>query len=185
LLSRLNHDAVCASCANRRATSTATWLHGLAPVPADADRHRVGQLLKEYRVAHGLTQADLADRLGFDQSYVSKVESGGREIRDLDALRRIADVLVVAPADLGLSRDGIRNEDVVLDGDAMAAVAASQRGWRLVREHLNHAREQLGVRAAALYDGCSIEGSCGPLLVRSDWLLPEPVDFDQVRCGGP
>lgn len=133
----------------------------------------------EYRKAHGLTQVGLADRLGFDQSYVSKVESGRREIRDLDALRRIAEVLVIAPEDLGLSRSALPSESRALDPDG-GAVARSRQRWRLTREHLNHSREELGRAAAALYDGCSMEGSGGPLLVRSDWLFPEPVDFDQI-----
>jgi transcriptional regulator with XRE-family HTH domain len=136
----------------------------------------VGQLLREYRAAHRLTQAALADRLGFDQSYVSKVESGGREIRDLDSLRRIAEVLVVAPEDLGLSREAISKEPEGLE----PAIARSRREWRITREHLNRSRGELGRVAAALYAGCSIEGVRSPLLVRSGWMLPEPVDFDRI-----
>lgn len=37
-------------------------------------------LLKEWRVAEGLTQAALADRLGRPQSYVSKYETGERRL---------------------------------------------------------------------------------------------------------
>ena len=37
-------------------------------------------LLKEARVAENLTQADVADRLGLPQSYVSKYESGERRL---------------------------------------------------------------------------------------------------------
>jgi transcriptional regulator with XRE-family HTH domain len=37
-------------------------------------------LLKELRASKGLTQADLAARLGVPQSYVSKVETGERRM---------------------------------------------------------------------------------------------------------
>lgn len=37
-------------------------------------------LLKELRVRKRLTQADVAERLGFPQSYVSKVETGERRM---------------------------------------------------------------------------------------------------------
>jgi transcriptional regulator with XRE-family HTH domain len=135
--------------------------------------------LREYRATHGLTQAALGHRLGFDQSYISKVESGRSEIRDLDALRRIAEVLFVAPEDLGLARDDLPGDGPRLE-KVDGVVASSQRQWRTTRQHLNHSREDLGQRAARLYDGCSLGGSGGPLLIRADWLFAEPVDLDNI-----
>lgn len=41
---------------------------------------RLGQLLVEARLASGLTQAGLAERLHRPQSYVSKYESGERRL---------------------------------------------------------------------------------------------------------
>ncbi len=38
------------------------------------------QLLKEFRLGKNLTQKELADRLGFPQSYVSKYETGERRL---------------------------------------------------------------------------------------------------------
>lgn len=52
-------------------------------------RARLGQVLREYRAARGMTQEQLAVLLGFDQSYMSKVESGTREIRETEALWRL------------------------------------------------------------------------------------------------
>lgn len=40
----------------------------------------VGRVLRELRDARGLKQVDLAARLGRKQSFVSKVESGEREL---------------------------------------------------------------------------------------------------------
>jgi transcriptional regulator with XRE-family HTH domain len=177
-LSRFNREAVCASCAagGTVSTATATWLNRTRGPALPTSRGAVGQLLREYRAAHGLTQAALADRLGFDQSYISKVESGDREIRDLDALRRIAEVLVLAPEDLGLSRAEFDRRPEASD----AAIARSQRQWRLVREHLNHSRGSLGRAAAALYDDRHTDGSRSPLLLRGDWMFSAPVDFDDI-----
>jgi transcriptional regulator with XRE-family HTH domain len=156
-------------------TASSSWLHTRRR-GSTSDRRRVGELLREYRAAYGITQAALADRLGFDQSYVSKVESGSREIRDLDALRRIGEVLVVAPEDLGLSREELSREP---EGSE-PVIARSQREWRIAREHLNHSRGELGRVAASLYAGSSMEGHQSPLLVRSGWMLPEPLVFDRI-----
>ena len=176
-LDQSNHLAACASCGSR-GSAGARWLQPLGPGKARSADCRVGQLFREYRRTHGLTQAALGHRLGFDQSYVSKVESGRQDIRDRDALRRIAEVLVVAPEDLGLSRDELPSEGrlEIVGG----AVSSSQRQWRMIRAHLNHSRENLGHVAARLYNGCSIGRTGGPLLVRPDWLFPKPVDFDQI-----
>ncbi|MAT64252.1 MAG: transcriptional regulator [Gammaproteobacteria bacterium] len=42
------------------------------------------KLLREMRCRHGLTQTELAKRLGRPQSYVSKVESGERNLDFVD-----------------------------------------------------------------------------------------------------
>ena len=55
--------------------------------PWEQQRILLRKLLREQRVACGLTQAELAARLGKPQSFVSKIESGDRgldfvEVRD-------------------------------------------------------------------------------------------------------
>lgn len=42
------------------------------------------ELLREMRCHHGLTQAELAKRLGRPQSFVSKIESGERNLDFVD-----------------------------------------------------------------------------------------------------
>lgn len=54
-----------------------------------AERRLLRRLLREARVTAGLTQVELARRLGAPQSFVSKYESGERRI-DVLELRRIA-----------------------------------------------------------------------------------------------
>ena len=51
-------------------------------------------LLRQYRLKIGLTQVELADKLGESQSFVSKYESGEQRI-DLCELERICRYLEV------------------------------------------------------------------------------------------
>jgi len=55
-------------------------------------------LLRETRRAAGLTQIDLAERLGLSQSFVSKVERGDRrlDVIQLRTICRILDTTLVA-----------------------------------------------------------------------------------------
>ena len=51
-------------------------------------------LIREYREAGGLTQVELAERIGETQSYVSKVERGERRL-DLVQLRVFCEAMKV------------------------------------------------------------------------------------------
>ncbi|HMA47861.1 MAG TPA: helix-turn-helix transcriptional regulator [Frankiaceae bacterium] len=77
------------------------WLYAAAPQQA----RPVGEVLRTWRQAHGLTQRQLGRMVGFDQTYVSKVEAGQRVIRDVDTLRLLARTLGIAPEELGLACD--------------------------------------------------------------------------------
>ena len=57
------------------------------------DQHKVLiALLRDLRVEAGLTQAELAEKIGKDQTFVSKYESGERRL-DILELREICQVL--------------------------------------------------------------------------------------------
>lgn len=49
----------------------------------------LGQAIRHYRHQSGLTQAELADRVGLDRTYLSRLESGG----ETQQLRRILAIL--------------------------------------------------------------------------------------------
>lgn len=51
-------------------------------------------LLKEIRQEKGIRQVELAEKLGMPQSFVSKYESGDRELNILE-LRRICELLEI------------------------------------------------------------------------------------------
>jgi len=52
----------------------------MANKPWDEDREKLRLLLKELRKDAGLTQVELSDALGKPQSYVSKYETGERNL---------------------------------------------------------------------------------------------------------
>ena len=72
-------------------------------------RDRFGRELKRWRERAGLTQVQLAGRLGYDNTYLSKIESGDRLPR-IDLASRVDDVLCA--------------------GGALLATATSVLAWR-------------------------------------------------------
>ena len=58
-----------------------------------------GHFIREWRKHRGLTQEQLAERIGMDKSYLSKIESGKRRY-DQPFLEAAAVVLQCEPADL-------------------------------------------------------------------------------------
>ncbi len=60
------------------------------PAAARALRNRrLGPILRAYRTAVGLTQEQLAARLGYDKTYVSMIETGRRAVHDVQAPREL------------------------------------------------------------------------------------------------
>lgn len=60
---------------------------------------KLGQQLKTHRMSHGLSQIQLADRLGMSRVHLSRLESN-RNAPSLDTLIRIAAALEVPVAEL-------------------------------------------------------------------------------------
>src|SRR5260370_35954147 len=67
--------------------------------------HRLGEVLREYREVNHLSQAALGELLQVDQTYISMIERGRRQIRDVGFLLCVARLLGIPPADLGLSNE--------------------------------------------------------------------------------
>lgn len=68
--------------------------------PWDKRRLRLQQMLRDAREAAGLRQSELADRIGADQSFVSRYERGERrlDLVELEAIckacgRRLSDFI--------------------------------------------------------------------------------------------
>lgn len=70
----------------RRATSSETRTH----IEQDL---AMGQLIHDLRTAAGLTQRELASRMGTTQSVISRLEEGGGARNRIDTLARVATAL--------------------------------------------------------------------------------------------
>ena len=73
----------------RRAARSAVYR---AQQEKNAQFREVAWLLIKYRMDHGLTQQQLAERVGTSYSQISRIESGRHEA-SLSTLRRIAEAL--------------------------------------------------------------------------------------------
>src|ERR1700691_242848 len=108
--------------------------------PQPRDGSDAGVVLAEFMEQEGLTHAELADRLGVDRTYVSKILSGSRQIRDVGRLRPVARTIGVPPERFGLLPES--GETSV--GGQSHGLAPDVRGdvdtWRKVRQTLNHRR---------------------------------------------
>src|SRR6266566_2128951 len=61
--------------------------------PTDTDyKQKIGNLIRQNRIAKGLTQAQLASALGTSQSAVGRIEAGGQNL-SMEMLARISDIL--------------------------------------------------------------------------------------------
>jgi transcriptional regulator with XRE-family HTH domain len=74
------------------------------PAAAAALRSRqLGPIVRAYRRVQALTQEQLAQRLGYDKTYVSMIETGRRVVHDVPTRRHIAGVLGIPPHLLGVT----------------------------------------------------------------------------------
>jgi transcriptional regulator with XRE-family HTH domain len=129
----------------------------------------------------GLTQAQLADRLGVDRTYVSKILSGSRPIRDVGRLRQVARAIGVPPERFGLLPNPEETALTAGQGHVLARyVREDVDAWRRVRTALNHRRPQLTKAAVSLYGG--VERIAGtPLITSPGWMLTEPIDLGALK----
>ena len=100
------------------------------------EEKQIGLFIRDRRLALGLTQQQLADKLGITDKAVSKWERG-ISCPDITLLRRLADALAVSVSELlGGEREAAAVvpaavEDVVLDTVAYAETARRRNGgWR-------------------------------------------------------
>lgn len=56
--------------------------------------------MKKLRIEKGYTQKQLAERIGVDQSYISKIEKGKTKGLTMDKFLKLADALQVTPCKL-------------------------------------------------------------------------------------
>jgi transcriptional regulator with XRE-family HTH domain len=144
------------------------------------DSSAVGVVLAAFMRDRGLTQAQLADKLGLDRTYVSKILSGSRQLRDVGRLRQVAHTIGVPPERFGLLPE---QEETVFTPEQDRVLARVVRedvdAWRKVRMTLNYRRSQLTKVAASLYDGVELISGT-PLMTAPGWMPTEPVNLGEL-----
>ena len=145
------------------------------------DGSNVGVVLAAFMEQQGLTQAQLADLLGVDRTYVSKVLSGSRQISDVGRLRQVARTVGVPPERFGLLPDPGETGVSAGQGHILAReVREDVDAWRKVRMALNHRRPQLTKAAVSLHGG--VERIAGtPLITSPGWMPAEPTDLGALK----
>jgi transcriptional regulator with XRE-family HTH domain len=61
---------------------------------------RLGTVLKKLRIAKGLTQEQLGNKVGVSDAYITMLETGARKNPSLDLLERLAKALKVKVGEL-------------------------------------------------------------------------------------
>nr|MDQ2876154.1 helix-turn-helix domain-containing protein [Actinomycetota bacterium] len=94
--------------------------HGAGPALQSRD---LGAILRAFRAAHGLSQEQLAARLGYDKTYISMIETGRRAVHDVASRRQIARALPIPAHLLGVTDP--------LDADFTTMIAFAESVIRL------------------------------------------------------
>ncbi|HYU76157.1 MAG TPA: helix-turn-helix domain-containing protein [Ktedonobacteraceae bacterium] len=103
----------------------------------------VGQVLKEYRKAHSISQEQLAADLNMEPRKLRAYENGERALNNINELRRISDLLAIEPERLGIAasislpRTPEEIEDVIKHVWNLVEESRLQEA-RVTIEHLMH-----------------------------------------------
>lgn len=82
VLSRYNDTARCSRCAGGALSASGAELWDLPEVRQSLRAWDVGAIVRQYRTHTGATQGSVASLVGIDQSEVSRLEQGRKQIRD-------------------------------------------------------------------------------------------------------
>lgn len=158
------------------------WLSPRAGAEVELNTDLLADVLREYRKSNGLNQSDLAQLLSMDQSYISKIETGQREVRDVQMLLWISQQLGVKPGQLGLSNELLRPVSSpgtsTLVGEA-DPVDASQQAWCRTRRRLNRSRGDLARTASGLYAENVRIGEL-PFMAAANWMPAVPLPLEAI-----
>lgn len=112
----------------------------------------VGEMIKEARLAKGMTQEDLADKVGVKKSAVAKWENGRVSEIKRSNLKKLSDALGLPPTkllgDIEADPVGVAQElaDIYLNPDLREMISAFQRlnsdKQAQVREYIRFLLEQ-------------------------------------------
>jgi transcriptional regulator with XRE-family HTH domain len=145
------------------------------------DGSDAGVVLAAFMEEQGLTQAQLADLLGVDRTYISKVLSGRRQIRDVGRLRQVARTIGFPPERFGLLPEPGESGCAAGPGHVLARdVREDVDEWRKVRMALNHRRPQLTRAALSVYGEVGrIAGA--PMITAPGWMPDQPMELGALE----
>lgn len=92
---------------------------------------RLGNTVRALRKAHGLTQRDVAARIGMHFSNYSKVEAGQRAL-SLEAVATLSEMFAVSIDDIVSGRAAVAGDPDAIPADADAASADAIARARLI-----------------------------------------------------
>nr|BFE56449.1 hypothetical protein GCM10020063_009750 [Dactylosporangium thailandense] len=90
----------------RPVPASALWLWTSDNAQAALSTGNLGIIMRAWRRATGTSQHSLAEQLGYDTSYISLIETGRRDVTDVDSRLRIARHLGVPPHHVGVADTG-------------------------------------------------------------------------------
>src|SRR5919202_5569416 len=133
---------IAASAAGQRSVALAVARPREDGGPMAAQQPRAfGELLKRYRVAAGLTQAQLAERAGLSERAMSDLERGARRVPQRATLQLLAEALGLAGAEQATWQATVvrTRPPTTVEGPPPDAAACASTGPILHRGLLPHA----------------------------------------------
>jgi transcriptional regulator with XRE-family HTH domain len=83
---------------------------------------RIGSLVRERRLGLGLSQVELARRVGISQTYLSNMERGRVQLPDVDVRRRRAEALCMSHVELLVAAGELDAHELPGDAEAVKPV---------------------------------------------------------------
>ena len=107
---------------------SAMWLWSGQSARAAVATGNLAVIVRTYRAVAGVSQRELADRLGYDPTYISMIETGRREINDVMTRRRLARYMGLPPRALGVADpDDADAASMIQFGESTVRLAAHAR----------------------------------------------------------
>lgn len=116
----------------RSASTSALWLWTSPHAAAALATGDLGVMIRTWRQATGTSQLALAEKLGYDPSYISMIETGRRDVVDIVNRRRIAQHLGIQ-----LHRVGVTDTEAV-DHVTMLQFGYSTLRLATIARHAGH-----------------------------------------------
>lgn len=83
---------------------------------------KIGELVRERRLALGLSQVELARRSGISQTYLSNMERGRVQLPDVEVRRRLAEALRMSHVDLLVAAGELEPHELPGNAEAVKPV---------------------------------------------------------------